>query len=233
MKKSFFLLLIASLLISGCVQTNRKVTPNVTGPIMKNVFISQSMPRLKLKIGDGFEYVGSIKNRKRKKFSDSTRYYTLRTEYYVFVQSDDNNHIDRLVLISLYGMSKGYWFPDLFSKIDNLIENEIINKNNKNYHSALWAGGPGSENWIELVENKGYIIDDTALIKGLARRVGTNNRHKIYIYYTENIKRCDQGKFAARHYWKNPNYLADSQKKFIMAFKQRADKAIKFLPYQR
>jgi len=137
-------LIILCCCTAGCISTERGVTTS-SDYTVKNVFYSEAMPKLKLKISDEFEYLGSNKTKQRKDFSDSDGSYNNKVESYAFAVFNEES-LDRLVLITLHHMNRGYWLPDLFGYVKHKIEHDMIKILDKSYHSCMWASREKKEN---------------------------------------------------------------------------------------
>lgn len=229
MKIKRIYLVVLCLYVSGCISTERGVTTS-SDYTVKNVFYSEAMPKLKLKISDEFEYLGSNKTKNRENFVEGSGSYTHRAESYAFAVFNEKS-VDRMVLITLHHMNRGYWLPDMFGNVEHKIEHDIIKILDKSYHSCIWASREKKGKWVDNIEDKGFFTYKTGLIKSFARRVGLDNRRSIYIAYVENLQRCENGIYDDPKSWKNPSVLLESQREFIKNFKERAGMAIEFLPY--
>ena len=80
----------------------------------------------------------------------------------------------------------------------------------------------------DFIIDKGDIIPNLFLTKGLGRLVGADNKTKIYIFYAEDISRIQDKEYSYGD-WRNRYVLTNEQQEFMKGFIDRSEKNIQIL----
>jgi hypothetical protein len=223
-RMKYFLLLFILFLSAGCAGIERNVSE-------ENIFFSTLSPKIKIKIDSSFKYIGKIKKIDLKDF-DSYSYYE-RNEAFIFGNIGDDNTLKKGVIINFISEDEMRLFfnTDVFSWVNSKLEPiEIIKINGKNYQQCIFQAPFFFRNEIrDVIYDKGYVIPNWFLIKGLSKTVSTRNDVLMHIFYMEEISSFNKEKEYSISEWMEINNLREDQQKRLDEFKTECQKNVRFL----
>jgi len=205
----------------GCVSsggTQRSLIDDQT-------FYSDGTPEMQVTVTDKPDAVFHSKDRKPRKFAAGSGTYNEDSEQYVFLNLDGKK-IKSGVLIAYDKMSEGYYLPNVFRDDQISFDSGKKNIDGKNFqsflgiYSATIFRGP----IIEKIEQTNVIIPNFYIVKAFGRRVGVNNRIRIYVLYFENLNYSDETQYSYAD-WKDIKLISDDQKQILKDMKKRAENA--------
>lgn len=220
----YFLTVVCLVLNYSCVGY-RNIERNVRD---NNIFYSSHYPKIDIKINPDFKYIGKQERAKHIKYAYDPGGSKVEANTYTFCQIGDNKIVKKGVLIGFYRISQGYWLPDLFSNVKNKLDSGSVKIKGKSYQYAVNAAARFFPRDVkEAIYDRGYIISNCYLWKGLARTVTRTEDTKTYIYYFEDIAYGDI-KYGCGQ-WQNATMLSDEQTVFLKEFIDRSEKNIQIL----
>ena len=222
MKKRFFYYLLVLAVLGGCASLKAK------REVLENTFYS-SYPEIQIKVGSEFEYIGETKEAEWRQYQDSTSTDTIRKDFYIFAQTDEER-VKKSVVISVH-KTKGYWVGDLFGRIENYYDRGTCKLGGVSWQYCsryLDASKPGAV--TKFAAEQGYVMPECLLIKHTSKAFGPKNNYLITISYIEEPPTSDY----ACHFWKpnseKPNGgLEYSQLEYIEQFHKNAETSFKIV----
>jgi len=214
------ILIIFSVLMSiGCslINIERKVVP-------ENVFISSRYPDIK--VDEDLIYIGKATSSKNSKFNTAPGGSNATFESHLFGEVDENNKIQKSVIIRFLKIGKGYWLPDNFTAVRHMLESGIVDVKGKNYQYAVF---PDTSPFIDYEEmflfDNGYVVPNCFIVKALARREGVDNNHKYYVAYLEAANTILDRKYRCKD-WTRRNKLVSEQREFLISITENYNQCI-------
>jgi hypothetical protein len=209
------------MLTFGCVKAERKL-------LDKNTFYSSKNPRLHIKVSKEFKFLGKADATIYRDYTTSPGGTFHKNEAYIFGHID-NHSLQSAVIISFSTMRKGYYLPDVFSKIKNKIDRGSLRIGDKRFHFCVYASSSPLVSYQEtFLDDEGYVIPNCFLVKAYCRRTSIRNEDdtRVTILYLEDIfhrtgYRCKD--------WKNVNAFEKEQSEFLTEFVKRSEQSIQFL----
>lgn len=197
--------------------------------VQDNIFYSSHYPKIKIRIHPDFRYMGTYK--KTSIGGNLPQGSTLESNFYLFGEVGDNNIVQKGVEIVFHKLSSGIWLPDLFSGWKLKFDVRSVRIRDQVYQHAVTATkNPFGKKDKKIIYDKGYIISNCYLMRGLARVVTRSEDTYMVICYIEDLAYntdikygCDKWRSAAMH--------TDEQKRFLQGFLERSEKSIQILPY--
>lgn len=209
------------MLTFGCVKVERKVLDN-------NIFYSSKNPLLNIKVNPELEFIGKADAKIYRDYTTSPGGTFHKNEAYIFGRIHEHT-LQSAVIISFTTMRKGYYLPDVFSKIKNKIDSGSLKINKKRFHFCVYASSSPLVSYQEtFLDDKGYVIPNCFLVKAYNRRTSIRNEDDtlVTISYLEDIfyrtgYRCKD--------WKNVNAFAKEQSEFLTEFVKRSEQSMQIL----
>ncbi len=115
MKKQLFILVVL-VLLTGCA--TMKVERNVADHV-----VHSSYPALKVAVAPEFQYVGNTKTDKMRK-SISGNPLRNKYDYYIFIQSDQSNKIQKYVIVQFHWVAT-HFISDFNRNVKNKLESGV------------------------------------------------------------------------------------------------------------
>jgi len=187
MRKLFlllFVLVLASLWGCAAFKTARSVN--------KNVFTSNYNPQVYVQVNPEIPYLGTITKQKSEETTIAETIAYMKKTSWFFCTADEYNKVQKAVIISINEIpesNNAYWLPDLFAWIKHPVDSGIEKIHGKNFQYVInWRKSLPGRSYEDFFEDKGLIVPNCLLMKGLARRTGPEQNIKTYIYYFEKTK---------------------------------------------
>ncbi|GEM_PF-1775660 len=216
-----FLLVFCILSSAGCamMRTERKVVPD-------NVFMSSRHPDINIKIDQSLKYIGKATASKYSKHKTHPGGSNASFESHLFGEVGENNKIKRAVIIRFLRIHTGFWLPDNFSNVKFMLDTGIVDVNDINYQYAVFPDTSPFINYEEIfLFDSGYVVPNCFIVKALARREGTNNKHKYYVAYLEAAQTILDGKYRCKS-WTNRDNLEGEQREYLTTIAENYNKCI-------
>lgn len=186
--------------------------------VRDNVFYSTSKPSIEIAVNPEFHYVGEAKNTRSVQYKRGGGKGLVHDNSFIFVRADENNRIRKAIVISISTIDYGYILKNLFAGVDEYIDAGYAKINGVNYQYNINASTTTLRNYeTSFIISKGYKIPKCILMKGLGKRVSSDNRTKIHIFYIENPKSEVETNYQCQD-WNNVKSLTSEQKDFINKF---------------
>jgi len=227
MKK--FLAVLTILFLAGCAGIDTKINRGVIG---ENTFISEKHPELSIKVGNDFSYIGHFYEKKYEKYQDVAGGSYHDFDYFYFVKAGENKKISKLIEIRINKIRSGWLGAEMFPWMKPNFNSGTIEYLGKNYQYGTTVTGFGSGKNSNFLIEKGYILPNSFLLKGIGRRLGNNNNIAFHVYYAEDINEMG-GKYTTIKDWKTETGLNDEQKSILNAFLARADTSFSFTKLEK
>jgi hypothetical protein len=227
MKRLVFILICLWILAAGCAGPAEKIERSVTN----NVFYSSSNPRTRIKIDPGFKYLGEALGTGTPRQGDTVALKgpTIKNSSYVFATVSSDQVLDKVVLISISKISTGYQLHDLFNWMQNRLESKPLEIQGEIYQCSIQPfSAVFNPNEKQLISDQGYKEARCYLVKGLCKRLTTENQPKLFVYYLEDISRKFDPIYPCEN-WKNLSAYTIVQKEYLKEFIQRSDRFIEIL----
>jgi hypothetical protein len=198
--------------------------------LQNNIFYSSASPKVRMKIHSDFKYIGKAEKHGQAEDADTKGTTFVENESYLFGHIEDNRMLKGvLIKISTIREAHWSWLPDLFPKVKNKLESSVMKIQGKSYQHIVAAFTRVFSKYEEdFIIDKGYIIPNLFLMKGLGRLVGADNKTKIYIFYAEDISRIKDKEYSYGN-WRNRYMLTNEQQEFMKGFIDRSEKNIQIL----
>jgi len=220
MRILYFFMVVCLVLTFGCagMKPERDV-------LQDNIFYSSTSPKMKIKINPDFKYIGKAEQQKYIEYFGGT---LLEQEAYLFGHIEDNR-ILKGVSIRIDTIQKGYAAPDLFAWAKNKLDSGVMRIQGKNYQYVVYSySGPIIKYVRDFISDKGYIIPNCFLAKGLGRIVSADAKTKMYIFYIEDIRHIHGNKYSCND-WLDKYMLTNEQQELLKGFIDRSEKNIQIL----
>jgi hypothetical protein len=195
-----------------------------------NIFYSPALPKIRMKIHSDLEYLGKAETTRRVEYTDWEGGSPVDRESYLFTRTQDNRILEGvLIRISTLRAADGYWLPDLFARIKNKLDSGTMKIQGRRYQYSVFGSSRVflRYEW-DFLTDKGYLIPNCFMVKGLGRIVDADARTLMYILYMEDPSRFRGRKYSCRD-WNNVNILTAEQKEFLKEFTDRSDKNVEIL----
>jgi hypothetical protein len=216
MKRFSYYLLILTLL-GGCASLKAK------REVLENTFYS-SYPEIQVNVGSEFQYIGETKEAKKKQAQDSTYTGTVRKNWYIFAQSDEQR-VKKAVLIEIK-KAPTYWVSDIYGRVENYYDRGTCKLGGRNWQYCSRLIYTSGDKLLNLfATEQGYMLPRCFLGKQVSKIYGPKNDYLVTITYAEEPPTSDY----ACHYWKPNIGLAHSQREYIEQFKKNAETSFKIL----
>ena len=172
------LLLLLPLL--GCLAQPASPELQNTRVAKGDTLISNSLPKLKLKFGKDFRYVGG---------QTFILYDVASAEQHFYVDADSHGSISRLYWVQFEG-----YLPENNHKYDYSKSQKQVNIDGLDFYADTWArqvvpgGRPGSDGAkaIDFLTSKGYRLKrDEVVTQRLVNMVDPSNRNELMVIYLE------------------------------------------------
>ena len=227
MKKRILNILILVFLAStfSCATTGveRQVDEKTYRFVRDNVFYSTSSPSMEIAVNSEFQYVGEAKNTRNVEYKRGEGKGVVYDNSFIFVKADENNRIQKGIVISISTIDFGYILQNLFAGIESYLDAGYVRINGENYQYNINASPTTLRNYeTSFIVNKGYKIPNCILMKGLGKRVGNDNRTKIHIFYIEDAELGIKKKYQCQD-WNNSTSLTKEQSLHINKFIARSN----------
>jgi len=191
--------------------------------VRDNVFYSTSSPSLEIGINSELEYIGETKNTRNVQYKRGEGKGVVRDNSFIFVKADKNKRIQKGIVVSVSTIDYGYILQNLFAGIESYLDAGYVRINGENYQYNINASPTTLRNYeTSFVVAKGYKIPNCLLMKGLGKRVGSDNRSKIHIFYIEDAELGIGSKYQCQD-WNNSKSLTNNQKFHINKFIARSN----------
>jgi len=178
---------------------------------------------MEIAVNPEFQYVGEAKSTRNVQYKRGEGKGTVYDNSFIFVKADENNRIQKGIVISISSIDYGYILQNLFAGIDNYLDAGYVRINGENYQYNINASPVTLRNYeTSFVVGKGYKIPNCILMKGLGKRVGNDNRTKIHIFYIEDAELGVEKKYQCQD-WNNAKSLTNDQKFHINKFIARSN----------
>ena len=176
--------------------------------------VHSSYPALKVAVAPEFQYVGNTKTDKMRK-SISGNPLRNKYDYYIFIQSDQSNKIQKYVIVQFHWVAT-HFISDFNRNVKNKLESGVYAFEGEKYQHYTKIVSP-SPTWCytKYLSERGY-ISPVSLIKQYARIVDRNILFKITYY--ESVEKSG---FTYQSF-KNPDNLSSEQKAYLKGFNRRA-----------
>ena len=214
-----FVVILTLLPIIGCTSTATIIN---RGVIDKNIFFSEKYPELSIKIEKEFFYLGHFYEKKYEKYLDVSGGSYHDVDYFYFVKADKNKKISKLIEIRINKIRSGWLGSEMFPWMKPNYNSGTIEYLGKNYQYGTTVAGFGSGENSNFILEKGYILPNSLLVKGIGRRLGNNNNMAFHVYYVEDINEIG-GKYTQIKDWKKESGLNEEQKTILNSFLARAE----------
>ncbi len=224
-KASILILIICSMLSVGCaaLTIERTVSSN-------NEFYSSYMPKIQVNVNPDFTYISEFQGIRNVDYRDSSGSSIVTIHAYIFVEPDENNYLEKGVIIQITTIDQGYVLPDLYDNIKNPIDSGFTKINGKQYQYCTATSANICDRKIEsFIIGKGYHFSNSYLVKALGRRVGAKNKTRFEIFYIENLSHFDS---INDRYWK-ANFLSTKQIEFVKRFEKNMQKSFQLMASSR
>ena len=197
--------------------------------VQDNIFYSSSCPKIKIRINPDFRYMGTYK--KTRIGGNLPQGSSLESNFYLFCDIGGNNIVHKSVEIVFHELSSGLWLPDLFSYLKPTFDARTVKIGGEIYQHALKA----SKNFFgkrekEIIYEKGHIISNCYLMRGLASIVTRSEDTKMYIYYIEDIAHGRNSKYGCDE-WCDENVFSEDQRQLIRDFLRKSEEDIQILAH--
>lgn len=173
-------------ILTGCTglisETSRRV-------VDENRFISDKLPKLSLVVDQDFLYLGSFVEKDHREYTDGTSGVAhTETEHFYFIQSNENKEISKMVEIRIHRVRSSGFFPagqGLFSKWKPNLDSGTKEYSGENYDYIVAMMKIGQKKNSAFFADKGYLLPENFLVKGIGRQVANNLLFSIF--YGENL----------------------------------------------
>jgi len=146
-----------------------------------NALVSEELPKLKLRFGKDFKYVGG---------QTFVLYDVARAEQHFYVYADKDNRISKLYWVQFEG-----YLPENNLKYDYTKSQKKVNINGLDFYADTWArkndptkmrpNSDGSKAQ-EFLKAKGYSFkSDEFIMQRLVNMVDASNRNELMVIYLE------------------------------------------------
>jgi len=196
-----------------------------------NIFYSSTLPKIRMKVHYDLEYIGKTETAKFVEYTDWEGGSPVDRESYLFAHTEDNRILEGvLIRISKLRAEGGYWLPDLFARIKNQLDSGTMKIQGRRYQYSVFGSSRVFLRYErDFLTDKGYLIPNCFMVKGLGRIVDADARTLMYILYMEDPSRIRGRKYSCRD-WNNANMLTTEQKEFLKEFTDRSDNNVQILP---
>jgi hypothetical protein len=178
--------------------------------IVNNTFFS-SNPKVAVSISDDFTFDD-------KKRSDSFSFFSSGGESGTNVSHENYRFIDmanqKVVIIRISKLSRGYWNRDLKHPVSNPLEKGVVKNKNGSFQYAVFA--------TQEVDGGCF------LNKYIARLSGANSQTLIAVRYIQQIPR----RFENCSRWTSPAELTEKQQNFLSRFNADYEQDVHFIDYK-
>jgi TolB-like protein len=208
MKKQL-LIFIALVLLAGCA------TMKAERNVVDHVFHS-SYPALNVAVAPEFEYIG---NNKTEKMGKSISGNPLRYKYdtYNFIQSDQNNKIQKSVIVE-FTWIKTHFISDFNKSVKNKLESGTYDFEGKKYQYYTKVTCPSLKGrTTKYLSERGYIWP-SSLLRRFSRIANQGGNIMFNVYYYESVEKSG----FSHQSFKNPDNLSSDQKAYLKGFNRRA-----------
>jgi hypothetical protein len=163
MKRFSYYLLILTIL-GGCTSLQAK------REVFENTFYS-SYPEIQIKIGSEFEYIGETKQAQTTQAQDSTYTGTVRINWYIFAQSDEQR-IKKAVIITIE-KSPTFYVSDIYGRVKNYHDRGTCKLGGLSWQYCSFLIYPNmSSAAVRFVSDQGYVIPQCVLAKQFSKVYG-------------------------------------------------------------
>ena len=176
-----YLSLLLLILVPGCFAQKTSADLKNIRVAKGNTLISDSLPKLKLKFGKDFKYVGG---------QTFILYDVARAEQHFYVDADKDGRISRLYWVQFEG-----YLPENTHKYDYSGSQRKVTIDGLEFYADAWrrrhdpaAIRPGGDSAkaLELLKAKGYTMkSDEFIMQRLVHMVDPSNRTELMVIYTE------------------------------------------------
>jgi hypothetical protein len=210
--------LLVLLLLSGCasLQAERGV--------FENTFHS-SYPDIQVKVSSEFEYIGEVDEAKTRQAQDSTYSGTVRSNWYVFAQADEEQRIKKAVSIRIQ-KAPTYFVSDIYGRVTNYYDRGTCKLGGVSWqYCSRLIYAKMSAPLTKFVSEQGYIIPRCVLLKNFSKVYGSKNNYLVTVSYWEAPPTADYD----CQYWEPNAQLAHSQREYIEQFKKSSETSFRIL----
>ena len=229
MKKLATVLLL--IWFTGCVSTtnkiNRAVNQETNNDVTSNTFFSEKYPELSIKINDRLSYLGHFYEEKYIEYQDISGGSTHDFDYYYFIQSGPNKKISKLIEIRINKIRSGWLGAEMFPWMKPNFSSGTTEYLGKKYQFGTTVTGFGNGKNSNYILEKGYILPNSFLVKGIGRRTGRDNNIAFHVYYAEDINEIG-GAYTNIKDWKKETGLNEEQNEILNSFLDRAGNSFEF-----
>jgi len=227
MKKRILNLLILGFLAStfSCATPGleKQANEKIFRFVRNNIFYSTSRPSIEIAIDSEFQYVGEAKNTRNVEYKRGEGKGVVYDNSFIFLKTDENNRIQKGIVISISTIDFGYILQDLFAGVENYLDGGYVRINGENYQYSINASPTTLRNYeTSFLAAKGYKIPKCILMKGLGKRVAPDNRTKIHVFYVEDPELGIEKNYQCND-WNNATSLTNEQKTYINKFITRSN----------
>lgn len=202
---------------------DRHVNENIYRFVRDNVFYSTSSPSIEIAVNPEFQYVGEAKSTRNVQYKRGEGKGVVHDNSFIFLKADENNRIQKGIVISISTIDYGYILQNLFAGIEDYLDAGYVKINGENYQYNINASPTTLRNYeTSFVVAKGYKIPNCILMKGMGKRVNPDNRTKIHIFYIEDAELGKEKKYQCQD-WNNAKSLTNEQKFHINKFIARSN----------
>ena len=176
-----YLSLLLLILVPGCFAQKTSADLKNIRVAKGNTLISDSLPKLKLKFGKDFKYVGG---------QTFILYDVARAEQHFYVDADKDGRISRLYWVQFEG-----YLPENTHKYDYSGSQRKVTIDGLEFYADAWRRrhdpatirpGGDSAKALELLKAKGYTMkSDEFIMQRLVNMVDPSNRNELMVIYLE------------------------------------------------
>lgn len=205
----------------GCasVQVKREV--------VNNTFYSSTNPKIQIKVGPEFQYLGELTDVGDRESVGGTRMLTNWSKWYIFIDPEGSK-ATRVVSIKLERTETRYT-SDLFGWAKRFYDKGTCQLGGRSFQYLSRRIYPAMSNpMVRFVTEKGYVLPRCAINKRFARGYGSKNNILVDITYLEDLSQLPYSCNA----W-NPDYpLQQDQIEFLEQFNFNCDKSVAVVKYE-
>lgn len=180
--------------------------------VKDNVFYSSS-PKLEVKVGPRFKYLGRLDYTMEQQSPDSVQLVTYETRSHVFVDAIDSE-LKRAVYVQLRREQTKY-VGNLLGDARTNLRSGICSLGGKEYNCftrVIFLSG--DEPIGKFISQQGYNLPGCALVRTYARADSEENIYLVVITYLENISNSGLGCES----WQGEEQLTEEHKQYLEGF---------------